>query len=465
MSYYISPRFLNKLAVHITKNYLDLPQVKLPLILGIHGRKGEGKTFQCELVFQRMGVEVVYISGGELESPDAGDPARLVRMRYREAAELVRVRGRMAVLMINDLDAGAGRFDRMTQYTVNTQLVNNTLMNIADNPTNVQLPGSYDEKALPRIPIIATGNDFATLYAPLIRDGRMQKFYWEPSYEDRLGIVGGMYAEDGLPASDVAQLVNRFKDQAIDFFGAVRSQIYDEQITQFIEAVGIENVAAKVVNAVAPPTFARPNFQLDRLIAVGDRLVKEQAHVRTMGLVSEYNQALTPSGYARPARRSALLTVPAPNGLSPYVKDKAEQGSTDSRSSPWKRAKAARLSRADSQVMSDRSLTDSSFGIDYAQQSKKANTQNANADKSLGAIQQLHNILERGHRVGIEHVDSRRFRVNSWQSYTVLDPTEKSEAMHSLNACLAEFSDHYIRLIGIDPSSKQRMTETIIHRP
>ena len=52
----------------------------------------------------------------------------------------------MAVLMINDLDAGAGRFDRMTQYTVNTQLVNNTLMNIADNPTNVQLPGSYDEK-------------------------------------------------------------------------------------------------------------------------------------------------------------------------------------------------------------------------------------------------------------------------------------------------------------------------------
>ncbi|MEO0886190.1 MAG: AAA family ATPase, partial [Cyanobacteria bacterium J06648_10] len=93
MSYYISPQFLNKLAVHITKNYLDLPQVKLPLILGIHGRKGEGKTFQCELVFERMGVEVVYISGGELESPDAGDPARLVRMRYREAAELVRVRG------------------------------------------------------------------------------------------------------------------------------------------------------------------------------------------------------------------------------------------------------------------------------------------------------------------------------------------------------------------------------------
>jgi hypothetical protein len=28
-----------------------------------------------------------------------------------------------------------------TQYTVNNQMVNATLMNIADNPTNVQLPG------------------------------------------------------------------------------------------------------------------------------------------------------------------------------------------------------------------------------------------------------------------------------------------------------------------------------------
>ena len=146
MSYYIAPRFLDKLSVHITKNYLNLPNVKVPLILGIHGRKGEGKSFQCELVFDRMGIEVVQMSAGELESPDAGDPARLVRLRYREAAELVKVRGKMAVLLINDIDAGAGRVDQYTQYTVNTQLVNGTLMNIADNPTNVQLPGSYDSQ-------------------------------------------------------------------------------------------------------------------------------------------------------------------------------------------------------------------------------------------------------------------------------------------------------------------------------
>jgi len=68
--------------------------------LGIHGRKGEGKTFQTELVFRRMGFEPVMISGGELESPDAGDPARLIRLRYREAAEQIRVRGEMCASLL-----------------------------------------------------------------------------------------------------------------------------------------------------------------------------------------------------------------------------------------------------------------------------------------------------------------------------------------------------------------------------
>ena len=44
--FYISPEFLDKMAIHITKNFMDLPKVKVPLILGIWGGKGQGKTFQ-----------------------------------------------------------------------------------------------------------------------------------------------------------------------------------------------------------------------------------------------------------------------------------------------------------------------------------------------------------------------------------------------------------------------------------
>ena len=54
-------------------------------------------------------------------------------------------KGKMSSLFINDLDAGAGRMGAGTQYTVNNQMVNATLMNIADNPTNVQLPGVYKQ--------------------------------------------------------------------------------------------------------------------------------------------------------------------------------------------------------------------------------------------------------------------------------------------------------------------------------
>jgi hypothetical protein len=93
---------------------------------------------------------------GEMESGNAGEPARLIRQRYREAADTIK-KGKMCSLFINDLDAGAGRMGGMTQYTVNNQMCNATLMNIADNPTNVQLPGVYKNDPIPRVPVICTG--------------------------------------------------------------------------------------------------------------------------------------------------------------------------------------------------------------------------------------------------------------------------------------------------------------------
>ena len=424
VAYYISPRFLNALAVHITKNFLELPQVKLPLILGIHGRKGEGKTFQCELVYKRMGVNVVHISGGELESPDAGDPARLIRLRYREAAELVKIRGEMAVLMINDLDAGAGRFDGMTQYTVNTQLVNNTLMNIADNPTNVQLPGSYDETPLPRIPIVVTGNDFATLYAPLVRDGRMQKFYWEPNHEDRLGIVSGIFSPDGLSRSDIETLVDTFPNQAIDFYGALRAQIYDEQIIDFIHRVGVENVSRNVVNTKTPPSFKKPDFRIDHLIEVGQRLVSEQRRLQEMGLVQEYNQALNKSGSRRSGNYYRAYQ-PAPSvPLQPIAKSNG----------------APKPSVATPQVVVD------------------------NAALPDEVQQDVRNLMAQGYKIGMEYADKRRFRTNAWQSCPVLSGSE-GQALQTISQCLGDHVQDYVRLIGIDPSNKRRVLERIIHRP
>ncbi|GAA6623932.1 ribulose bisphosphate carboxylase small subunit [Scytonema sp. NUACC26] len=420
MGYYISPRFLDKLAVHITKNFLDIPGIRVPLILGIHGRKGEGKSFQCELVFERMGIEATLISGGELESPDAGDPARLIRLRYRETAELIRVRGKMCVLIINDLDAGAGRFDEGTQYTVNTQLVNATLMNIADNPTDVQLPGSYDANPIQRVPIIVTGNDFSTLYAPLIRDGRMEKFYWDPDRNDKVGIVGGIFSEDGLSQREVEQLVDTFPNQSIDFFSAMRSRIYDEQIRQFIHDVGIEQVSRRIVNSVeGPPQFRKPDFSLSHLLETGKLMVGEQKRVDDSRLVTEYNIRM----------RSNYQSAPPP--ATPTY-----QPSTNGFTQPTP-----------------------TNGNGYQQQ------QRSNTKLSLETIEQVRQILSQGYRIGIEYVDERRFRTGSWTSGTTSSITGEDDAISTIESCLGEHGNDYVRLVGIDPKAKRRVVETIIQRP
>ncbi|MBD2119680.1 ribulose bisphosphate carboxylase small subunit [Trichocoleus sp. FACHB-262] len=436
MSYYISPRFLDKLAVHITKNFLDLPNVRVPLLLGIHGRKGEGKSFQCELVFERLGVEVVHMSAGELESPDAGDPARLIRLRYREAAELVRTRGKMTVLMINDLDAGAGRLDQGTQYTVNTQLVNGTLMNIADNPTNVQLPGSYDSTPLHRVPIIITGNDLSTLYAPLIRDGRMDKFYWEPNRDDKIGIVGGIFEADAIQQQNIEQLVDHFINQSVDFFGALRSRLYDEQVLNFIKDVGYDRVSLRVVNSGdRPPEFHRPDFSLPHLIEVGEFMVQEQQRVQQMRLSEEYNRNLR-LGFHR-TNEEESRPAPQPRPEQPIAPPQPANGNR---------------SKSVNQESNQRPQP-------TAQQTHSTSTK-----LNVEAADQVQQILAQGYRLGIEFVDERRFRTNSWQSYAAIQGHE-SEAIAALEACLAEHSNDYVRVVGIDPKAKRRMMETVVQRP
>jgi len=459
MSYYISPRFQDKLAVHITKNYLDLPNVRVPLILGIHGRKGEGKSFQCELVFEKMGVEVTLISGGELESPDAGDPARLIRLRYRETAELIKVRGKMCVLMINDLDAGAGRFDEGTQYTVNTQLVNATLMNIADNPTDVQLPGSYDSNPLHRVPIIVTGNDFSTLYAPLIRDGRMEKFYWEPNRDDKIGIVGGIFSEDGLSKQDIEKLVENFPTQAVDFYSALRSRIYDEQIRKFIHDTGIEKVSSRVVNSNNIPSFTKPKFSLSDLMDMAKFMVEEQKRVDDSHLVEEYNRgalrhqkyfipqpAQTPVYEARPTANFDGEPLPTYHARPSYQAEAEAVEIPDIPSSPKLEKKGI-----NSSIIKKIDIT--------------KNTQIPTTHVGPEILSYMQNILSSGNHLSIEYADKHQFSKGEWQRFSTHEIDDMADAIGDLERCLVDRANDYVRVAGIDYKTKQAVMATIIQNP
>jgi len=79
--------------------------------------------------------------------------------------------------------------------------------------------------------------------------------------------------------------------------------------------------------------------------------------------------------------------------------------------------------------------------------------------------QQVRQILSQGFRVGAEYADERRFRTSSWQSYSLPASTYESEVVGALNACLQDNVGNYVRIVGIDPKAKRRVTEVIVQRP
>ncbi|KAF9616281.1 hypothetical protein IFM89_029057 [Coptis chinensis] len=404
--YYIAPAFMvsflyflvrnvvSDQLCHIVKNYIThLLNVKVPLILGIWGGKGQGKSFQTELIFQAMGVEPVIMSAGELESDRAGEPGKLIRERYRTASQVVQNQGKMSCLMINDIDAGLGRFGN-TQMTVNNQIVVGTLMNLSDNPTRVSVGQDWrDSDISHRIPIIVTGNDLSTIYAPLIRDGRMDKFYWlnsngqnrgipmpeaprgvhipqqgcenprgnqvrgrgrgyqrpiqrwvdgdrnfweqpiphnarqenrgwspsppsspstdrsgrrpdrdpnrqagdferQPTHEDITNIVCKMYEKDGISREAVVNVVDSFPNQALDFYGALRSRTYDRSVSKWVDDIGgIKNLGTTLLKRRKDDqltTFVPPKQTVEALLESGYSLLKEQQLIMENKLSKEY---------------------------------------------------------------------------------------------------------------------------------------------------------------------------------
>jgi pantothenate kinase-related protein Tda10 len=57
-------RAVLQMTVHISKNFLNLPKIKVPLILGIWGGKGQGKTFQCMLAYKKLAIQPIVMSAG-----------------------------------------------------------------------------------------------------------------------------------------------------------------------------------------------------------------------------------------------------------------------------------------------------------------------------------------------------------------------------------------------------------------
>jgi len=183
------------------------------------------------------------------------------------------------------------------QVTVNNQMVMGSLMALCDDPVTVSLGGDWTFTAnkIHRVPIIITANDLDSLYAPLLRDGRMEKFYWEPAREDIIAMLETMYKDDNVSTEDLKILQATFKEQSLDFYGAIRSRLYDEYVRDWIETTGddlkdIQRVLRPSMRGAEPrPGLPEePVVTLEKLIEAGKSLAQEQQHVNDLKLSHEY---------------------------------------------------------------------------------------------------------------------------------------------------------------------------------
>jgi hypothetical protein len=256
---------------HILGNLLVRPS-RTPLILGIFGPSGEGKTFQVEEVLRRLGLRSSVISPGELESNEAGRPAAVLRREYRLAGE-VGAGQPPAVLVIHDVDTALGEWGQLSQYTVNRQLVYGELMALADHPNEVA------GRPAQRVPIVVTGNDSTKLYPPLTRPGRMKILSWAPDADKRRHIVSSLFPH--VTAGEIVKLLKRFPYEPIAFWGDVSHRCYERVLIGSIRRWPRENLLAMLHQGGQIPEARIEPPSVEEIRTTADELFRMSSHART----------------------------------------------------------------------------------------------------------------------------------------------------------------------------------------
>jgi hypothetical protein len=269
---YISPRFHQVVALHVLKNMLVNIEAQVPLLLGIHGPTGEGKTFQIENALKAMGVKRFLISGGQLDNSIAGESAHIVRATYIRASESLRGgECSLAAVLINDIDTGLGSWGESVQYTVNQLTVFGELMHLVDYPNAVE-----GHETL-RVPIIITGNDFTKLYEPLVRAGRMTAFEWMPTLEERVELVNAIFPE--LTPEEVLKLIHELNQRVtvrsyghatvlpVAFYAHLRSNLLDEDLWGLVSRSGLNKTIDTLLRGYEPDLALGIHYE--RVLAKG----------------------------------------------------------------------------------------------------------------------------------------------------------------------------------------------------
>lgn len=75
----------------------------------------------------------------------------------------------------------------------------------------------------------------------------------------------------------------------VDFFGALRARVYDDEVRKWIGDTGVDQIGKRLVNSrEGPPTFDQPKMTIEKLLEYGNMLVQEQENVKRVQLADKY---------------------------------------------------------------------------------------------------------------------------------------------------------------------------------
>lgn len=215
---YIPASFETPVLRHILINSILEKKTKFspPLLLGIQGSYGMGKTFMVKELCKKYNIGLIQVSASDFSGGvEAASKDKFIKTYEEACIKRAKDKQYMAIL-IDDFHLSIATEDDVGK-TVNSSLLTSAIMNICDNPWI----SSY------RVPIILTGNNFTRVYGALVRVGRMELLSWTPKYDDIFEIVSRIFNSrfEEIDSSIIEELLASYPDNSIAFFSQVAEDI------------------------------------------------------------------------------------------------------------------------------------------------------------------------------------------------------------------------------------------------
>lgn len=220
---HLPPRFEECVIGHVVRVCCHEPK---PSVLVVVGLPGNGKTFQCTEALSRNGILHEVFSASRLSGATEGDSIAELKSTYATFGE----RDQLSAIVIDDFDMSISDVRAGYVPTPNAKVLTSFLMHVVESPERV-----YGRRSVRHVPLILTGNNFADMYAPLLRHGRCTFFEWVPTDEERHAIVGKMFQKAGVDEALLKALLRAHPEEPISFFSDLFSMLYGRKINQVVD--------------------------------------------------------------------------------------------------------------------------------------------------------------------------------------------------------------------------------------